>query len=196
MLLAEGYSVLLPDGRAHGQSGGAFVTYGLLEKYDILDWARWLRQEGCRDIYGLGESLGASILIQASAIEPAFRAIVAECPFADLRAIAEYRVRQVLGLPGPIARLIVASGMFYARLRYGLDFAQVAPTSAMSASSTPILLIHGTNDSRTPCWHSQSLARANPKAVLWLVPGADHVGASAADPQQFRARVADWFSQH
>ena len=46
-------------------------------------------------MYGLGESLGASILIQATAREPVFRAIVAECPFADLRAIAEFRVPQV-----------------------------------------------------------------------------------------------------
>jgi len=32
MFLSQGYSVLLPDSRAHGRSGGEFVTYGLLEK--------------------------------------------------------------------------------------------------------------------------------------------------------------------
>lgn len=196
MFLSQGYSVLLPDSRAHGRSGGEFVTYGLLEKYDVLGWTHWLRGEGCRDIYGLGESLGASILIQASALGPDFRAVVAECPYADLRAIAEYRIRQVLRLPGPIAKLIVRGSMMYARWRYGLDFAQVELTSAMSASTTPILLIHGLNDTRTPPWHSQKLVRANPKAVLWLVPNADHVAASTADPGGFRARVLGWFAQH
>jgi len=68
MFLAEGYAVLLPDSRGHGQSGGEFVTYGLLEKRDVLEWAHWMRSEGCAEIYGLGESLGASILIQATAI--------------------------------------------------------------------------------------------------------------------------------
>ncbi len=38
MFLEAGYSVLLPDSRAHGASGGQFVTYGLLEKYDALEW--------------------------------------------------------------------------------------------------------------------------------------------------------------
>src|SRR6185295_3975118 len=87
MFVPERYSVLAPDSRGHGRSGGEFVTYGLLEKYDVLAWAHWMRREGCERIYGLGESLGASILIQAAAVEPVFRAIVAECPFADLRAI-------------------------------------------------------------------------------------------------------------
>jgi hypothetical protein len=36
MFLNEGYAVLVPDSRAHGASGGAFVTYGLLEKYDVI----------------------------------------------------------------------------------------------------------------------------------------------------------------
>jgi hypothetical protein len=38
MFLHEGYAVLAPDRRAHGASGGKFVTYGLLEKYDVIAW--------------------------------------------------------------------------------------------------------------------------------------------------------------
>jgi len=200
MFLAEGYSVLLPDSRGHGRSGGEFVTYGLLEKRDVLEWAHWMRGGGCAEIYGLGEALGASILIQASAIEPAFRAVVAECPFADLKAAGEYRVRGMLPLPGwistPAARIIVASGIAYARLRYGLDFGQVAPITAMEQTTTPILLIHGMEDRRTPYCHSQRLSQAKPSAVLWLVPHADHVSASSTDPSEFRLRVLDWFARH
>ena len=200
MFLADGYSVLLPDSRGHGSSGGEFVTYGLLEKRDVLEWAHWMRGEGCAEIYGLGESLGASILIQASAIEPAFRAVVAECPFADLKAAGEYRVRGMLPLPDwisePVARVSVASGVVYAKLRYGLDFEQVSPIAAMQQTKTPILLIHGMEDRRTPYWHSQRLAQANPSAELWLVPHADHVSASSADPDGFRLRVLESFARH
>jgi hypothetical protein len=200
LFLAEGYSVLLPDSRGHGRSGGEFVTYGLLEKRDVLAWAHWMRTAGCTETYGLGESLGASILIQASAIEPAFRAVVAECPFADLKAAGEYRVRRMLPLPGwvaePIAWTVVDSGLVYARLRYGFDFRQVAPMTAMAQTHTPILLIHGLEDGRTPYWHSQRLKQGNPTAVLWLVPNADHVSASSTDPAGFRERVLDWFARH
>src|SRR5262249_5822966 len=87
MFANRGYRGLLPDDRAHGNSGGSIITYGLLEKYDAIDWAHWMRAQGCQAVFGFGESLGASILIQAAAVEPAFRAIVAECPYSDLRSI-------------------------------------------------------------------------------------------------------------
>ena len=36
MLIIHGYSVLLPDSRGHGASGGDVVAYGELEKLDVL----------------------------------------------------------------------------------------------------------------------------------------------------------------
>jgi len=200
MFLERGYAVLVPDLRAHGASGGAFVTYGLLEKYDTVDWAHWMQRQGCRKIYGLGESLGAAILIQAAAVEPVFAAIAAECPYADLRTIGEYRVRQMAQMPGfiavPIADLTVAGGMLYARFVDGLDFRQVSPVNSIRQTRTPILLIHGLKDTRTPPSNSRELAAANPSDPLWLVPGADHTQASSVAPEEFRRRVLGWFAEH
>jgi uncharacterized protein len=198
--LQHGYSVLLPDSRAHGQSGGQFVTYGLLEKYDVLEWANWLQKAGCTELYALGESLGASIVIQAAALKPVFRAIVAECAYADLRKIAAYRVEQMLPFPLAINRcfstLVVASGITYARLRYGFDFNEVSPVASIRRTVTPVLLIHGLKDTRTPPGHSQALLAANPQMVLWLVPDSGHTNASATHPQEFQDRVLGWFGQH
>ena len=119
LFLARGYNVLLPDSRGHGSSGGDLVTFGVREKYDVLDWVRWMRAEGCTHIYGLGESLDASVLIETVAIDSVFRAIVAECPYLDLRAIAEYRVREHLHVPrwisGVTSKAVVAGGMVYAK---------------------------------------------------------------------------------
>jgi uncharacterized protein len=200
MFLAEGYSVLLPDSRAHGASEGRFVTYGLLEKYDVIAWADWMKQTGCRRLYGLGESLGASILIQAAAVAPSFIAIVAESPYADLREIAEYRVGRMLHMPGfvaiPLAKMVVSSALFYAKRVDGLELRQVSPVHAITRESTPILLIHGLRDFRTPAWNSQELEDANPRNALWLVPNAGHTAASAQAPEEFRGRVLGWFREH
>jgi dipeptidyl aminopeptidase/acylaminoacyl peptidase len=200
MFLNEGYSALLPDSRAHGASGGRFVTYGLLEKYDVIAWTDWMKRTGCHNLYGLGESLGASILIQAAAVAPAFTAIVAESPYADLREIAEYRVRRMSRMPEfvaiPLAKAVVTSAVLYAKWADGLDLRQVSPVGAIAHESTPILLIHGTKDFRTPVSNSQRLARANPRNLLWLVPNAGHTGASAHAPEEFRGRVLGWFREH
>jgi dipeptidyl aminopeptidase/acylaminoacyl peptidase len=200
MFLNQGYAVLLPDSRAHGASEGRFVTYGLLEKYDVIAWANWMRRAGCLKLYGLGESLGASILIQAAALQSVFAAIVAECPYADLRETAEYRVRQMLRMPAfvtvPAAKIVVSSGMLYANWAYGLNFQQVSPILSIAQASSPILLIHGLKDLRTPPSNSEKLASANPRDPLWLVPNARHTGAAAAEPDEVRRRVLGWFAEH
>ena len=200
LFLDEGYSVLLPDSRAHGSSGGELVTYGLLEKSDVLSWTHWLRQQDCKALYALGESLGGSVLIQAAALGTVFRAIVAESPFADLAAIAEFRVRQTLHLPPLLQSVIppplVRNSITYAKFRYGIDLRQVQPIESISRTTTPILLIHGLRDSRTSYWHSQALARASATSVLWLVPNAEHTAVYSATPTEFRQRVLGWFAEH
>jgi hypothetical protein len=47
MFLNAGYAVLLPDSRGHGASEGQYVTYGLLEKYDVIAWSDWLKSARC-----------------------------------------------------------------------------------------------------------------------------------------------------
>jgi hypothetical protein len=200
LFTSHNYRVLFPDDRAHGNSGGDLVTYGLLEKYDAVDWARWMRTEGCEEIYGFGVSLGGAILIQASAVDPIFKSIVAESSYATLRGVGESRVQQLVPflpewLAVPISKAMVESALLYARVRFGVDLSNVSPLADIAHTETPILLIHGLADNRTPYWNSELLSKASSHAALWLVPGARHVAASSTAPEEFNRRVLDWFSR-
>ena len=84
LLLSHGFSVLMPDARAHGNSGGQLATYGLVESEDIHRWFDWLQQSqhpGC--IFGFAESVGAAQLLQSLQGEPRFCARAAESPFSS-----------------------------------------------------------------------------------------------------------------
>ena len=196
------YKVLMPDSRGHGESGGEIVTYGLLESRDIQNWVDWLiATERPRNIFAMGESFGAAVLLQSLSVEPRFRGVVAECSFASFKAIAECRVAQRLPVAPPLAYAVagptVWSGFLYARWKYGLDFRAASPQAAAATTSTPVLLIHGLDDQNTPPLHSQIIALKNPSKIdLWLVPGAGHTGAFQAAPEQFRSRVLRWLSNH
>ena len=196
------YTVLMPDSRGHGESGGEIATYGLLEREDVHRWVDWLvSSERPRNVFAMGESLGAGILLQSLAVEHRFTAVAAESPFADFEQIAEYRVAQRLPIGGLIgralARPMVWSGFLYAKWKYGMDFRAANAAGIVANVSTPILLIHGLDDTNIPPDHSRMLASRNPSSItLWLVPGAAHTGAFATAPEQFRSRVLGWFSEH
>lgn len=199
LFLSHGYLVLTPDNRAQGESGGPFVTYGVLEAGDVHRWVSWLVDtHHPRKIVGLGESLGGAVLIQSLAAEPRFSGIVAECAYASLASLARDRVAERLPLPRGMGRLLAAPAVWaafgYARVRYSLDFRKASAEAALAHTSIPVLLIHGLSDTKTPPEHSKVLAAANPRmTALWLVPGAGHTGAYGTAPQEFEKRVLDFY---
>ncbi len=199
MFLNHGYTVLTPDSRAHGESGGHLATYGLLEADDVHRWVSWLiGEQHPRRIFGLGESLGGAVLIDSLRVEPRFSGIVAESAFSSFERIARDRVAEKLPSSPGVARVLAAApvwaGFVYARLRYGLDFRNASPETAIARSNTPVLLIHGLNDTKTPPVHSKILAASNPRTTeLWLVPGAGHTGAFGAAPREFENRVISFY---
>ncbi len=202
LLLQHGYTVLAPDSRGHGESQGARITYGLLEGEDIHRWADWLyAREQPHGLYGLGESMGAANLLQALPREPRFRAVVAECPFYDFRQVALSRLAEGSGVDPRVAKWLfrptVESGILYARLRYSLNLGQASPARALSETTTPVLLIHGSDDRNIPPEQSEWLAAQRPQSIVfWRVTGAGHIEAFSKEPGEFSRRVLDWFESH
>ena len=196
-LLRSGFTVLVPDCRGHGRSGGAVITYGVREAGDIHSWSSRLLQDPARHrLYGIGQSMGAAILLQSLETEPRFRAVVADCPFATFSEISYERLQQVSGLPKFTFWPIVRLGFLYTDLAYGVNLDRASPLDAVRATRVPVLLIHGTADTNIPPHHSQELHAANPASTqLWLVPGAGHVSSLAADPGTYAAKVTAWFSR-
>lgn len=191
MFQQEGYATLTPDSRGHGESGGDFVTYGLREAADLIRWLDWLSDGRCRDgTYALGESMGAATLLTALPREERIKAAIAESGFAGFETVAAERIGRRIGIP-LMGRAFASVGMSYLRLRYGFDLRDVPP---LTATSTPILFIHGLRDEETVPEHSRKLRLRYSNSALWEVEDAGHCGAFAAAPQEFRRRVLDWFA--
>jgi fermentation-respiration switch protein FrsA (DUF1100 family) len=199
MLLKGGYAVLIPDARGHGTSGGEIISFGIREAGDVRRWVEWLRSAvSPTNVYGLGVSLGAAILLQTLDSPAGWRAVAAESPFATFEAITYDRVGQLTGLRSgwlrrPLA-VLAEPALWYAQVRYGLPLRTVSPVEAVRRAQTPVLLIHGTADSNIYPYHSRILQAANPAYVkLWEAPGSEHVRVILDHPDEYERRVRAWF---
>jgi uncharacterized protein len=197
ILLRAGYSVVMMDQRAHGESGGTMATYGWLERNDtraIVD--ALVTSEHPAHIFALGESMGAGIALQAAGVDPRIEAVAAEAPFASLReASYDYAGLQEYPLLG---KTLFAPGAWMMLYRggklAGFPAAGVSPEQAVAAQNFPVLLICDGLDTTLPCRHARKIyaAARGPKA-LWVVPGAFHTAGLGFAPDEFRRRVLDFF---
>lgn len=202
IFLKHGYAVLLPDARAHGESGGEFATYGVKEADDLHRWVSWLyAHDAPKCVYGFGESYGAALVLQSLAAERRYCAVAVEDSFSTAQEMIYERVSGFLHLGRwfgkTLGRPIIASAVLYSKARYGIDLLQPSPLNAVTHSTVPVLLIHGVLDHSIDPRHSVILAKAAPDHVqLWLVPNAQHTGAWSAAHDEFEARVLEWFGSH
>jgi pimeloyl-ACP methyl ester carboxylesterase len=171
-----------------------------MEQDDIHRWVDFLSAQVHPDcVYGMGESMGAALLLQSLQRESRFCAVVAESPFSTFREIAYDRMGQPFHL-GPwvgrtVLRPLVEIAFLRACWKYGLRMGEISPEDAVANSHVPVLLIHGQVDGNIPVRHSRAIHALVPRTVLWEVQGADHCGAIGADPQEFEKRVTGWFSR-
>ncbi len=204
-LLENGYTLLLPDARAHGESGG-LATYGLLERYDVRRWADALRTKlparetgAAACVYGLGASMGAAMLLQSLEKDSHdFCAVTVDSPFAEFKEVAFDRVAQPFGA-GPwlgktLLRPLVEIAFLYAKARYGYSFQNASPMHALDGSQVPVLLIHGEQDYNIPIRHALALKAAHPAINYWPVPGATHTAAHGVATAEYERRVLNWFA--
>jgi uncharacterized protein len=192
-LLRHGYSVVMMDSRAHGESGGDMATYGWKERYDTSTTVDALyHSEHVRHLYAEGVSMGAAIALQSAAVEPRIEAVVAEDPFANLREVsydyAGFDLSPVLGKT--LFRPASIFAMSALERAGGFSVDDVSPEKAVATRAFAVLLICGTKDHRIPCRHAEAIYRAaiGPKQ-LWIVQGAGHASALGQAPAEYEKRV-------
>ncbi|MCU0453183.1 MAG: alpha/beta fold hydrolase [Bacteroidetes bacterium] len=196
-LYSLGYNIFLYDSRQHGESGGTYCTYGYYEKNDVqvvIDHLLGRKDAEIGPIGVFGTSMGAAIAIQAAVLDPRIRAVVAEASFTSLRdVIVEYQ-RRIIKLPWHFLRnAAMARSQKVARFKGR----EVSPIDDVSRLRTPILFLHGTDDTFIRQDHSQRLyAEANEPKQLVIIDGADHNDIWTVGGKKYQDAISTFFSTH
>lgn len=175
MYHALGLNILIPDQRAHGESEGKYITFGVKESCDMLSWISYHNKTfGDIPLVLSGLSMGASTMLYlADADLPQnVKCIIADCGFTSPREIIKNVFRQVVHLPAA-PTLFVAD--LFARIFAGFSLTEKDTRSILQNSKLPILLVHGIDDGFVPCEMTRQayVACKEPKEIF-LVEGADH----------------------
>lgn len=143
----NGFSLFLPDQRTHGDSEGKYITFGSFERYDIVDWCKYIDAytgNKCEFLLS-GVSMGATTVLLA-AVEPEMiklNYVTADCGFTDPKRIFTDVMKKRYHLP-PFPILNIANVI--CKQLAGFSINEFSTIEAVKHLDIPVTFIHGGAD--------------------------------------------------
>jgi fermentation-respiration switch protein FrsA (DUF1100 family) len=192
-----GFNVLMFNFRAHGESEGSFVTFGLREQYDLLGAIDYLAgAHGIEEVGVLGFSMGAATAILTATRTKQIRTIVADGAIATLHQTLTGWLNEKnmpKELAGGLAWLFIVGGSV-------LSFTPLHRVNTLqwiSRVNCPILFIHGGADTLVATRDVRTLVNNAPTGSdWWMAPGCQHRQIHRKYPSEYEHRVVEWFSTY
>lgn len=189
----QGYHVLTPDMRSHGESEGTYIGMGWLDRMDVLQWIQYiLSLDPKAEIILHGVSMGGATVMMTSGekLPGQIKGIVEDCGYTSVWDIFSDELSYLFHLPD-FPFLYTAA--LAARYRAGYDFKEASALDQVAKSQVPILFIHGSEDNfvHTEMVYELYDACSAPKELL-VVEGAGHGEAYRMDPELYFDTVFDF----
>lgn len=190
-----GFNTLVIDQRAHGESEGRTITFGVKERLDCLSWVRYCNARFGKDTPMIlsGLSMGAATVLMASGLDlpDNVACIMADSPYSAPSAIIE-KVCADRRYPVALCRPFLHLG---ARLYGGFRLNACTAKDSVTRAKVPILLIHGEADRLVPCSMSSEIAgMCASQVTVETFPDAGHGLCYITDPIRYEHVVYHFLS--
>lgn len=185
-----GMNLLLPDQRAHGQSEGKWITFGVKECRDMLCWLDFHnRKFGHLPVILSGLSMGAStmLFLADEDLPQNVKGMITDCGFSSPKEILSVVFKRVMHVPAG-ASLWVCD--LCARLVAGFSIYGKDSRKTLKKNTLPILMVHGVDDDFVPCYMTeQGFAACTGEKQMMLVEKAGHGVSFLVESQRYKETV-------
>lgn len=191
-----GHNTLVICQRAHNESGGHTISFGIKERFDCLSWIDYANERFGSDkkIIISGLSMGASTVLMAAA-EPLPEnvcGIIADCPYSSPKEII-LKVCASMGLPPRFCYPLI----YFGALIFGsFNLTECDALRGAKNAKVPVLLIHGEADDFVPIEMSRRIADENHEMVrLYTFPGAGHGLSYMVSCEEYTQIAVDFINE-
>ena len=186
------HNILFVDQRAHGESEGNIISYGINERRDAVEWINYVVRRFGEDteIVLIGTSMGGSTVLSCAGekLPKNVKAIISDSAFSAPIDI----IKRVAGGGRLFTAFVNAAAHTTARLVGKFNLSETSAVQAVSKTEIPIMLIHGDGDKLVPHSMAEEIKEANPKIRLETFPGADHIQSYLVDSERYKKILKDF----
>ncbi len=194
-----GFDCLMPDLRAHGESEGEYVGFGILDRFDCLEWIKYIVNKFGKEkkiiIHGI--SMGGATALMTTGFEDIpeqVKAVIADCAFTSpYDVFAHIMKRDYKMSEFPVMNI----NTMLCRKKAGYGFNDYSTLTAVKNTKLPILFIHGKNDDFVPVWMTEKNYEAcvSPKKIL-MVENAGHGAAYYENHELYEKTVSEFLDEY
>lgn len=192
-----GYNLVYLNMRAHGKSGGKYIGFGVLDRFDVQSWAKKVAELfPDTSIFLHGMSMGAASILQSADLEldPAVCGIIADCGFSSTNEVFRNLVGGLYHLPAtPFVDIFEAVN----RMTAGYDFTDADSVRSMEKSRLPLAYICGDCDRYVPLDMAMRIYNACVQdKVLLIAEGAGHAASFMTENEKYRNLITEFINTH
>ncbi len=197
--LEHGYNLLIVDLRAHGESEGDYVGFGILDRHDCMEWIRYIIGRFGREsqIVLHGDSMGATTALMTTGfadLPENVKCVVADCAFTSPYDVFAHILKRDYKLP-PFPVMNISDMM--CEKKAGYRFRDYSTLLAMHVNDRPVFFVHGSKDNFVPTRMSRENYDAchAPKELL-IIENAGHGASYYENPELFEERLAAFLEKY
>ncbi len=192
-----GYNLVYLNMRAHGKSGGKYIGFGVLDRFDVQSWAKKVAELFPNtSIFLHGMSMGAASILQSADLEldPAVCGIIADCGFSSTNEVFRNLVGGLYHLPAtPFVDIFEAVN----RMTAGYGFSDADSVRSMEKSRLPLAYICGDCDRYVPLDMAMRIYNACVQdKVLLIAEGAGHAASFMTENEKYRNLITEFINTH
>jgi len=190
-----GHNIILVNQRAHGNSEGHTISFGIKERFDVLSWVNYAvnRFGENTTVYLGGISMGAATVLMSTGLNlPSnVKGIWADCPYSSPWAI----IRDVAKRRFPFAFILYPFLILGAFIFGHFDLFATTAEEAVGKTNIPIHLIHGSIDTFVPVEISRKLARDYPEVITYSeFEGATHGSSMLVNLERYKNEYIEFYT--
>lgn len=181
------YNILAVHDRAHGESDGKYIGFGILDRHDVLAWTKYATENIGGNIFLDGMSMGASTVLMTAGFDlpENVKGIIADCGFTSPWEECKHVLKRNFKLPA-FPLLPVCS--FAVKLLAGYSLDDYSTLDAMKTNKIPVLFIHGGDDTFVPTYMGlQNYEACVAEKEILIVDGAGHAESFLKDTEKCTA---------
>lgn len=199
-LLNLGFNVLTVSQRCHGKSGGKYLTFGVKERFDCVDWCNYIIERLGKDTKIIldGVSMGAATVTMASdktvGLPRNVKLIIADSGYSSpWDIICDVVKKQYHIPPNPFMAIIRP----IIKLVCGFDIKASSSVEAVKNTETPIFFAHGKADDFVPYQMGVEISNACVSDhFLFSVDNAGHGLSFVVDTENYRKELNKFLDKY